>query len=97
MDIVDMETIVVASRGQAYTELNDGVTILGLSDGVYYGLNSVGARIWNLIQEKRKVFDIFQCLLREYRVEAAVFDRDLLQLLNRMADHGLVEVIREGD
>ena len=92
-----METIVVASKGQVFTELNDGVTILGLSDGVYYGLNSVGARVWSLIQEKRKVSEILQCLLDEYRVEAALCERDLLQILNRLADHGLIEVIREGD
>lgn len=91
------ETVVVASKDLVYTELDDGVTILSMSDGMYYGLNSVGARIWGLIQEERKAFDILQSLLGQYHVEPAQCERDLLDLLNQMIGHGLVEVVNEGD
>jgi hypothetical protein len=91
------ETVVVASKDLVYTELDDGVTILSMADGTYYGLNSVGARIWGLIQEERKAFDILQSLLGKYQVEPTQCERDLLELLNQMIDHGLVEVVSEGD
>ncbi len=91
------ETVVVASKDLVYTELDDGVTILNMADGMYYGLNSVGARIWGLIQEERKVFELLQSLLGQYHVEPTQCERDLLELLNQLIDHGLVEVVSEGD
>jgi hypothetical protein len=95
--IAGRDTVVVASKDLVYTELDDGVTILSMSDGMYYGLNAVGAKIWGLIQEERKAFDILQSLLGQYHVEPGQCERDLFGLLNLMIDHGLVEVVSEGD
>lgn len=95
--VVGRETVVVASKDLVYTELDDGVTILSMTDGMYYGMNTVGAKIWRMIQEERKAFDILQSLLSQYNVEPGQCERDLLGLLNKMFARGLVEVVSEGD
>jgi hypothetical protein len=59
---------------------------------VYYGLDAVGARIWSLIQEPRTVNEIRDILLEEYEVEPERCERDLLALLQKLADEGLIEV-----
>jgi hypothetical protein len=66
--------------------------MLNLKNGVYYGLDPVGARIWNLIQQPRTVSEVLQILLREYEVDAERCERDLLELLQRLAAEGLIEV-----
>jgi hypothetical protein len=52
----------------------------------------VGARIWSLIQEPRTVNEIRNILLEEYEVEPERCERDLLVLLQRLADEGIIEV-----
>jgi len=52
----------------------------------------VGAWIWNLIQEPRTVSEIQDVLLKEYDVEPGRCERDLLVLLQKLADEGLIEV-----
>ena len=42
---------VVASRNQVSTNVAGETVILGMGEGIYYGLDSVGTRIWALIQE----------------------------------------------
>jgi len=64
-------------------DLVDEAAILNMKDGVYYGLNSVGARIWNLIQKPMKVSDILDTLLDEYDVEKDVCMTDLMELLEK--------------
>jgi Coenzyme PQQ synthesis protein D (PqqD) len=41
-----------------------------VKEGIYYGLDPVGAHIWKLLQTSCKVADIHEVLLREYDVEA---------------------------
>ena len=82
----------MAAKDQASSDLGGEVAILDLKAGVYYGLDAVGARIWSLIQEPRTVNEIRDILLEEYEVEPERCERDLLALLRRLADEGLVEV-----
>jgi hypothetical protein len=90
--VVSGGSIVVAAKDQVSSDLGGEVAILDLKAGVYYGLDAVGVRIWSLIQEPRSVNEIRDILLEEYEVEPERCERDLLGLLRRLAEEGLVEV-----
>jgi hypothetical protein len=91
---VSGHSTVVAARDQVSSDLGKEVAILDLKAGVYYGLDAVAARIWNLIQEPRTVNEIRDILLEEYEVEPERCERDLLALLERLAAEGLIEAKR---
>jgi hypothetical protein len=86
---------VVAAKGQVSADLSGEVVILNLESGMYYGLDAVGARIWDLVQTPRTVHDIRNILLDEYEVEAKRCEQDLLALLQSLIGEGLVEVKNE--
>ena len=90
--MVSGDSTVVAAKDQVSSDLGGEVAILDLKAGVYYGLDAVGARIWSLIQEPRTVNEIRDILLEEYEVEPERCERDLLVLLQRLADEGIIEV-----
>jgi hypothetical protein len=90
--VVSGDSTVVAAKDQVSSDLGGEVAILDLKAGVYYGLDAVGARIWSLIQEPRTVNEIRDILLEEYEVEPERCERDLLALLRRLADEGIIEV-----
>jgi hypothetical protein len=90
--VVSGDSTVVAAKDQVSSDLGGEVAILDLKAGVYYGLDAVGARIWSLIQEPRTVNEIRNILLEEYEVQPERCERDLLVLLQRLADEGLIEV-----
>ncbi|HZL36919.1 MAG TPA: PqqD family peptide modification chaperone [Tepidisphaeraceae bacterium] len=87
-----MNSIVSAARDQVSSDLAGEVVILNLAAGVYHGLQEVGARAWQLIQSPRAVSQIRQGLMAEYEVEADRCERDLLEFLEDLAAHGLLEV-----
>lgn len=70
--------------------------ILGLTAGRYYGLDAVGARVWQIIQAPTAVSDVRRTIVSEYDVEPERCEADLLALLQKMADAGLVEVRSAG-
>ncbi|MBI3990588.1 MAG: PqqD family protein [Candidatus Omnitrophica bacterium] len=63
-----------------------------MNNGVYYGMNSTGARIWNLIQKPMRVKELLGTILREYDVETESCKGDLLLLLQKLAGEGLIDV-----
>jgi len=83
---------VVASDDQISRDLDGEAVILNMKSGVYCGLNEVGARIWQLIQKPMSVTHIRDTLLEEYNVESDLCKKDLLALLQKLTDHGLIEI-----
>lgn len=91
--MITEHTIVVAVDQQVSGELPDGdAVILNLNNGVYYGLNQVGARIWNMIQKPISVAEICETLLNEFDVERDHCVCDVISLLNEMDANELVSV-----
>ena len=91
MSLTD-ESRVVAAKDQVSCDLAGEAAILNLKNGVYYGLDPVGARIWNLIQTPTTVGAIRDSMLAEYEVDAERCERDLMDLLQKLATEGLIEV-----
>ncbi|MEE9616123.1 MAG: lasso peptide biosynthesis PqqD family chaperone [Anaerolineae bacterium] len=95
--MISTSSVVVAAKDQVSSDLGEEVAILDLKNGVYYGLDAVGARIWNLIQEPKAVNEIRDVLVDEYEVEPEHCERDLLALLEKLVAENLVEVRDETD
>lgn len=91
-EAITKSTIVQASSNQVSSQLGDEAVVLDVTNGVYYGLNPVSARIMELIEEPRRVEDIHTVLLDEYDVPAEKCYDDVVALLSKMREHGLVDL-----
>ena len=89
---INPDSVVVVSTDQISADLADEAAILNLKSGTYYGLDPVGARIWQLIQDPRTVADIHALIVAEYDVDATQCAVDLLAFLEELASEGLVQV-----
>lgn len=87
-----LDSTIMVAQDVVSCDLVEEAAILNLKDGVYYGLNPVGARIWNLIQKPVKVSEILELLIEEYDVEKEVCQNDLMELLNQLLDKELVKI-----
>jgi hypothetical protein len=85
-------SVIVATKDQVSCDLAGEAAILNVKSGVYYGLDPVGARIWNLVQEPRAVVEIQDAITSEYDVEPERCARDLASLLEKLLAEGLIEV-----
>lgn len=83
---------IVVAQGVLASDFGAEQVILNLRDGVYYGLEDVGARIWQLLQRPTTVAAMREALVDEYDVDSARCERDLFALVQDLAARGLVEV-----
>jgi hypothetical protein len=95
MGTISESSTVVVTKDQVSCDLSGEAAILNLKSGVYFGLNTVGASIWKLIQEPRSVKEIQDAIQEEYDVELDQCERDVLELLQELSTHGLIEIVDE--
>ena len=72
--------------------VGDETVILNLASGAYYGLDPVGARMWELMSAGHSLAEIRDRLLEEYEVEADRFEQDLLELVADLRSQGLIQL-----
>ncbi len=70
----------------------DGAVLLHTGQEIYFGLNTVGARIWELLRpDVTSIEDVCAVLGEQYpQVDAADLHEDVVQLLDALERDGLV-------
>ncbi|ESW65665.1 PqqD family protein [Mesorhizobium sp. C277A] len=82
---------VSASKDAVACEFGNGLALLDMRS-IYYSLNSVGAYIWELIQEPRPISEIRSAVLDRYNVDPERCKADVDGLLKGLADAGLARL-----
>jgi hypothetical protein len=85
-------SVVVAARDQVSADLEGETVILGIDKALYYGVDEVGATIWGLLREPTTVGAIRDQVVREYDVDPATCERDLVAFLEKLEAESLIEV-----
>ena len=89
---IDDRTVFVVAEEVLSNKLADEEAILNLKSGVYYGLDPVGARVWELVQTPISLAKLLETLLAEYDVEPGRLRRDITALLEKLLSEGLVVI-----
>jgi hypothetical protein len=78
----------VASR-----KLDGEAVLLHLARGTYFTLNDTGSLLWELLERERCVGELLDALLAAFEVDEETARRDLEELIDQLASHGLVEPV----
>jgi|SRR5687767_11191324 hypothetical protein len=90
------DSCVVLSDEQVSTSLGQETVILGMEDGVYYGLDAVGARVWALLATPHRVSELVRTVVAEFDVTSEQCERDVLALLDDLSERRLVREVSGG-
>jgi hypothetical protein len=72
--------------------VGDELVMMSPAEGLYLGLTSVGARIWELIETPVPLDDICARLMAEYDVAPQACRAEVESFLKDLAKHGAVEL-----
>jgi len=87
MDSIGKLTI---SPNAVTRQVGDETVILHLGSGTYFGLDAVGARIWQLMGEGKSLDEICDVVLDEYEVSREDLERDITSLIKDLLAQDLV-------
>jgi hypothetical protein len=73
-----------------FCSVADGGVLLSLKQGVYFGVDPIGARIWDLLQTPRTASELVTLLMQEFDVGAEQCRASVTAFLDRMEANELI-------
>lgn len=92
MSGISLDRTFALNREALVRDVDREAVLLDLEAGTYFGLNSVGTRIWHLLELDGRLKVVFSALCEEYEAAPDEIERDLLMLVRRLVDARLGEL-----
>lgn len=90
---VTIDSVLVQDKEPKAADLDDGVVVLSVRAGAYFGFNRVAGEIWAMLAEPCRVGEIFGVLVEEHDVDAETVARDVTPFLQTLVEQGLVRFV----
>ena len=90
--MVSLQSHIQIPEDVLFHDLDGEAVLLNLENGKYYGLDRLGTEIWTMLSEDGHVARAYQAILDSYDVEPERLQADLLALLEKFAEQGLIVV-----
>jgi hypothetical protein len=74
------------------SEVDGEAVILNLKTETYFGLSSVGARMWAAVTTADSIQAGYEILRGEFEVDPEELRQDLGGVLEKLVEHGLIEL-----
>jgi len=72
-------------------EVDRSVVMMSVEQGMYYGLEGVGPRVWSLLAAPRSMDELCSTLLEEYDVSPEDCRVEVQRFVSEMVEAGLVK------
>ncbi|MES2355952.1 MAG: lasso peptide biosynthesis PqqD family chaperone [Pseudomonadota bacterium] len=90
MNALTLDTKVLRNPDLVATKMDGEVVMMSIELGEYFGINSVGSRIWELLESKQSISEICKHICDEYEVDSEQCQLDVLAFTNDMLARNIV-------
>jgi hypothetical protein len=94
---IGLETVVARGEEPVAVEVDGTVVMMSIDQGMYFGLEGVGPRIWALLDQPRRVNEICEALTQEFDIEAEACRREVIGFLEELRGAQLIRIHGEVD
>jgi hypothetical protein len=90
MKTLSLQSIIKRNPGLVSSEIDSERIMMNIETGEYFGLDSVGNRIWELIENPIQINNLIKILLDEFDVTQDQCETDTLEFIKQLLDKELV-------
>lgn len=94
---IQLSDRVIVPEGVHIQDVSGEAIILNLKTERYYGLNEVGAHMWQALISTESLQAALDALAAEYEIDLPTLRGDLLELVTRLVEDGLLEIAQQPD
>jgi len=91
-EAINTENTIVQKRSIDSVDMDGEVVMMDIENGRYYGFNSVGSRIWKIIEQPATIAKVISTLLEEFDVDTKTCEKTVMEFLNKLYDEDLITV-----
>ena len=86
------DTEIVRNNEPLQADVDGEIVMASLEQGNYYGLGSVGSRIWELLEKPTTQAELIRRLQDEYEVDQETCEKDTQKFLADLLEHNLLTI-----
>ncbi len=86
------DSMVTRNEGLVSADMDGETVMMSIENGKYFGMDSIGSRIWEIIEQPRSVSQLCAILLEEFDVEPDQCERDVTEFLEELIKEKLIKV-----
>lgn len=90
--IIEDNTLLSRVIDVVAADMDGEMVMISITSGKYYGLDTVGSRIFELLEVPKSLSELVRLLCEEYEVEPEQCRADVLEFLNALRGEGLVKL-----
>lgn len=90
--MININSIISKNDSLVASELDDGLVMMSLENNSYYGLDEIGKRVWEILDNKTSVDNLLLDLMSEYNVSRQECEQDILDLLESLQKENLIVI-----
>jgi hypothetical protein len=93
--MTDLQSVLTQSHSVVTRKTGDEYVLVPITDNIadmnsVYTLNETGAFIWDLIDGKRSVDELINCLTEEYEIDKASATNDVFEFINNLGKYLII-------
>lgn len=92
MENLSLPAKIKPSENVLFQEISGEYVLLNMESEKYFGLDEVGARVWQILSEDENPAKVLQQLEAEYDVDPQTLRNDVAKLIEEMKAEDLVSV-----
>ena len=96
-NIITSLSTVQRNKEMVTSNIDGEIVMMSVESGEYYGLDEIGSRIWEIIENKIKVDELITRLLDEFEVDKTICENDTLDFLNELLSKNLISLVSNGN
>jgi hypothetical protein len=89
-NVILPDTVLQRKPDMLFNEIDGEVVMLSIENSEYYGMDKVGSRIWELLEQPIAYRELLTKLIEEYEVTEQQCNRDTLAFLKKLEDKKLI-------
>ncbi len=92
MKPISLSTTIKRNPELVSSDVDGEKVMMSIENGEYYGLDPVGSRIWELIENPIRIDKLIELLLEEFDASQEQCEADTFEFLNELMGKGLLKI-----
>lgn len=90
IDTMNLEAKILRSDELVEANIDDDKVMMSVESGLYFGLDAVASRVWELLETPLNVSELVDILTKEFDVDSTQCLEDIEPFINMLHEHKLI-------
>jgi len=90
--MLSLNQLIQRNTDLIHANIDNETMLMSLSNGEYYGMNDIGSKIWELLENSMSVAELISELTNIYELTAKQCEQDIQPFLTSLHDKDIIEL-----